>query len=522
MLNATTVRNSTLADNDPSLALIALLGQVLSFPGLREYAKIFLIGRALSYLQQSWSTIRDSIWSSFFIKASFEEGDDAYSWMMAWLAQHPASRRGRDLQVVARDYGATYPAIPVETDVSMNESWRKFSYLPSFSATQRLWYRGRHMSVSRIRETTSGYYGRQEESMVIRIMTTDHSTLTHLLLDAQNAYKASQKEEVTVYTSDNYNDWRRVASCPKRPLWSIILDPGLKEGLLDDAREFLESKNWYNRRGIPFRRNYLLYGPPGTGKTSTIQSLAGELGLNVYIVTLNKAGLDDSGLSSLIVDLPEKCIAIMEDIDAAFSGTLNREESKPTLEPANSISETPQGGTTPPPVPAPQTGSKVTLSGLLNAIDGIGAQEGRILFATTNKHHVLDPALCRPGRMYKHVEFKLASRLQAGELFRRFYAPGEGSESELESQGSEGTKETDSRRSEVSSCRKSRRQRAPQLNEAQMDSLASQFADAVPERELSMASLQGYLMEYKTQPHSAVTEISRWVNKEKGLGVAIG
>lgn len=45
---------------------------------------------------------------------------------------------------------------------------------------------------------------------------------------------------------------------PKRPLSSIILDPGIKETLLDDARDFLDSRKWYTDRGIPFRRGYLL------------------------------------------------------------------------------------------------------------------------------------------------------------------------------------------------------------------------------------------------------------------------
>ena len=67
--------------------------------------------------------------------------------------------------------------------------------------------------------------------------------------------------------------------------------------------------------------------------------------------------------------------------------------------------------------------SRITLSGLLNALDGISAQEGRLLFATTNRYHTLDPALTRPGRMDLHVEFRLASRYQARELYKRFYVP---------------------------------------------------------------------------------------------------
>lgn len=106
---------------------------------------------------------------------------------------------------------------------------------------------------------------------------------------------------------------------------SIILDPGVAELLVDDARDFLQSRAWYAARGIPFRRGYLLvgvynhisptlltrlhnvqYGAPGSGKTSIISSIAGELGLDIYIISLSRSGLDDSALSTLISDLPGK------------------------------------------------------------------------------------------------------------------------------------------------------------------------------------------------------------------------
>jgi len=45
------------------------------------------------------------------------------------------------------------------------------------------------------------------------------------------------------------NDWNHIASRPKRPLSSIVLDDGVKELLLEDARDFLKSKQWYADRG---------------------------------------------------------------------------------------------------------------------------------------------------------------------------------------------------------------------------------------------------------------------------------
>lgn len=53
---------------------------------------------------------------------------------------------------------------------------------------------------------------------------------------------------------------------------------------------FLPFIQWYAERGIPYRRGYLLYGVPGSGKTSLIHALAGELGLDIYALSLSAKG----------------------------------------------------------------------------------------------------------------------------------------------------------------------------------------------------------------------------------------
>ena len=97
--------------------------------------------------------------------------------------------------------------------------------------------------------------------------------------------------------------WRDVVSKPRRPADSIILRNGMFDSLLSDAREFVASEPWYNKAGIPHRMGFLLYGPPGTGKSeyttdlwphesvlhstgSTIYALAGELGFEIYSLSL--------------------------------------------------------------------------------------------------------------------------------------------------------------------------------------------------------------------------------------------
>jgi len=250
----------------------------------------------------------------------------------------------------------------------------------------------------------------------------------------------------------------------------------------------------------------------------------------------------------------------MEDIDAAFTQSVTREPDPA----AQARPQYPTGMGQPPPPPPP---SSITLSGLLNAIDGVQAQQGRLLFATTNKYDALDPALMRPGRLDLHIEFKQATKWQAAELFKRFYpverdrsysiggVSGGGSEKggdnerekrdDLPPESPTAGNEEDlsgvqrvSTHGPSATQRKSRK--APKLTHQELEDLAHQFADAIPEEELSMAyvtnltfrlmflcsilicgfalhksAIQGHLMMHKTRPHAAVRTAPRFVTNER-------
>ncbi len=235
----------------------------------------------------------------------------------------------------------------------------------------------------------------------------------------------------------------------------------------------------------------------------------------------------------------------MEDIDAAFTHGLTRDGSSTELEDPRRRDRRRRGhpsleddfdereGRDRGRNPNEAKDSRITLSGLLNALDGVSAQEGRLLFATTNRYHSLDPALIRPGRMDMHVEFRLASQYQARELYKRFYFPDAPDEltKDDEASGNSGyvtptTEGSEGPTSSVSSKTvggpdeppeyngTTHSERAPKLSKKKIDGLAEQFAAQIPERELSMASLQGYLMSYKTRPFQAVDDVARWVGDQ--------
>jgi mitochondrial chaperone BCS1 len=194
-------------------------------------------------------------------------------WMMVWLAQQPTWTRARDICISTRPYGrkSRTPVVPGELDHL--KDGREIAYLPSFNSTHALWYKRHYFRISRTK-VANGVYQRTETlkiwsvfftqswctsvDPIDRILTRDHQIVNALLLEAKEIWNQAQEHHISIFTSNASNHWQQLASRPKRPLQSIVLDDGIKELLLDDARDFLDSKRWYSERGIPFRRGYLL------------------------------------------------------------------------------------------------------------------------------------------------------------------------------------------------------------------------------------------------------------------------
>lgn len=132
------------------------------------------------------------------------------------------------------------------------------------------------------------------------------------------------------------------------------------------------------------RLGYLFYGPPGTGKSSLAFSLASHFGLPVYLLNLSTPALSDSDLEELFMQLPFHCIIVLEDIDATkpLQRDLNQGSPQPeatAIDSSDKKGDPPLGANRPPGMMKAEeksTKNTVTLSGLLNAIDGVGATEG--------------------------------------------------------------------------------------------------------------------------------------------------
>ena len=182
---------------------------------------------------------------------------------------------------------------------------------------------------------------------------------------------------------------------PSRDFSTVILDSNLKDSLISDVEEFLsdDTKQWYKKHGIPYRRGYLFSGPPGTAKTSTILAIATKFNKSIYKINLVNPGLSDSGLICAMNMISKDAIVVFEDIDAVFDEHRTKREN-----------------------------SEVTFSGLLNCLDGFSsASRGQLSILTTNFPEKLDLALIRKGRVDNSFEFKFCSDEQAREMFLSFY-----------------------------------------------------------------------------------------------------
>ncbi len=140
----------------------------------------------------------------------------------------------------------------------------------------------------------------------------------------------------------------------------------------------------------------------------------------------------------------------------------------------------------------------------------------RLLFATTNHIERLDPALSRPGRMDVWVNFTNASKWQAEGIFKCFFPSKASKEREAAAAKAKAEAESASNGNVVGaknlpgSKRKASAHAAPVLDEEELNTLAKRFAELIPDDEMSVASLQGYLLKNKTRPRECVDEVTEW------------
>lgn len=212
-----------------------------------------------------------------------------------------------------------------------------------------------------------------------------------------------------------------------------------KNILLKKLNYFLNKESDYKKKGIPYNLGFLYYGDPGCGKTSCIKAIANYTNRHVVEINLKNIKSCKDFVNTFNMEyideqyVPHKNkIIVLEDIDCMIDIVKSRkEDSSPDdytnlgdvkddmvklmmMKEKNEMEEKKK-------LQELISDDKLTLSCILNTIDGILESYGRILIITTNYVDRLDSALIRPGRIDMKVDFTKCTIKMYYEMIENYF-----------------------------------------------------------------------------------------------------
>ncbi|KAH7305889.1 P-loop containing nucleoside triphosphate hydrolase protein [Stachybotrys elegans] len=405
--------------------------------------------------RESYAWIRQLFVASVTVPAGDPLNRSVVRWIEANRPRHYQSFTGR----IEVGRASSDPA------AGLKKTRNPVRYCPHWD-TRWLWYSGSLFIVHRAFENFGAsladptYDGAGGEELVVSSFGWSAEPVKRFIEACREYTDLQTQFFVIIYSRDRYGmSWKPKARKPIRRMDTVHFDRRLKSELLSDIRNFLDPRSQarYQSRSMPYRRGYLLYGPPGTGKSSLSVAIAGEFGLDLYEVKIPSVATD-ADLEQMFLEIPPRCLVLLEDIDAVWTDRARSDKSG-------------QEG----------TGSQnCTLSGLLNVLDGVGSQEGRIVIMTTNRPDHLDSALIRPGRVDMQILLGNISKASAEEMFMRMFSP----------------------------------DLTPDLNVEELRQLAVRFGSSIPDNVFTPSHLQGFFQLHLDSPQDAIANIDAWVDRE--------
>lgn len=279
---------------------------------------------------------------------------------------------------------------------NMKESLsRTISITPSFSNNDEIkatmgigygihffFFDGRLFWLNKTKIESSGSE-RQKEEIVISKFGRSHKPFEKMVYEFMPKHDDSK---LNIYHLSMEGDWNKYSSIAKRNLDTIAAPCNLKDSIKAQIEHFKSNRDWFYKRGLPYKISYLVYGHPGGGKTSLIKAIASEFNMNICVININQ--VSDKSLEKGLSNTPKNSVVIIEDFD---SSSASKDRVQTVADSNDDLSSMLQS---------------LTLTGLLNALDGVNPLDDCVLFLTTNHLEKVDKAIYRKGRIDHLIEIK--------------------------------------------------------------------------------------------------------------------
>ena len=293
---------------------------------------------------------------------------------------------------------------------------------------------------SQEKENNCAFFKQTETKIYLLSFTKDIYYLKDFLDDITNKYNSEilEKRNIDRYIynlnnikkSEDFSEinWNEHKFISNKNFNNLFIEN--KKKILKQIDFFSNNEDWYKNKGYPYSLGIGLYGPPGTGKTSFIKALANYLNRHLIIIPLNKIETEEqlfqafyenryNSLNKEDIMFKDKIICF-EDIDC-MSDIVNERNNNILID--NIPEDIKNNNDSDKILNFLKTNQKknITLSCILNLLDGLIEHHNRIVILTSNHYNKLDPALIRPGRIDIEIELDNASIDQINDFYKYYY-----------------------------------------------------------------------------------------------------
>lgn len=234
------------------------------------------------------------------------------------------------------------------------------------------------------RKGTLDSSGAERQKEEIKISTIGWSgSCFDALTDLFNERKVGNTTTVHTQAEAGWTEFGKIIG---RDINTFCMNRNVRFDIIEKIQKFIDEREWYLKKGFTHKVTFLLYGPPGTGKTTLVKLLAFFFRRDIY--QLDLSACTNRTLVKALSTAKPGSIVLVEDVDQA--GSAVRDRKKDQKEKEGTI------GTT---ISFNDDFAPLTMSGVLNAFDGVVGLDNLIIIFTTNHPEDLDPAIRRKSRI---------------------------------------------------------------------------------------------------------------------------